>query len=37
MDLEALAKDKAYTFMYVFSPAPVVGATGSIGAPVAIR
>lgn len=37
MDLEAPAKDKAYVFMYVFSPAPVAGATGSIGAPLAIR
>ncbi len=37
MDLEALAKDKAWVFMYVFSPAPVAGATGSMGAPLAIR
>ncbi len=33
----ALARDKAYTFLYVYSPAPVVGATGSMGAPLAIR
>jgi kynurenine formamidase len=37
MDLEALARDKTYVFLYVFSPAPVAGATGSIGAPLAIR
>lgn len=37
MDLEALAKDKVYTFLYVYSPVPVAGATGSIGAPLAIR
>jgi hypothetical protein len=36
-DLEALAKDKVYTFLYVYSPTPVAGATGSIGAPLAIR
>ena len=36
MDLDALVRDKVYTFMYVFSPAPITGATGSIGAPVAI-
>src|SRR5437867_362526 len=37
MDLEALARDKVYTFLYVYSPAPVVGATGSMGSPLAIR
>lgn len=36
MDLDELARDKVYTFMYVYSPAPIVGATGSMGAPVAI-
>jgi len=37
MDLDGPARDKVYTFLYVFSPAPIVGATGSIGAPLAIR
>ncbi len=37
MDLDGLAKDKVYRFMYVYSMAPIVGATGSIGAPLAIR
>jgi kynurenine formamidase len=37
MDLEALAKERVYTFLYVYSPAPVVGATGSMGAPLAIK
>jgi kynurenine formamidase len=37
MDLDELAADKAYRFMYVYSPVPIVGATGSIGAPLAIR
>jgi hypothetical protein len=37
MDLEPLAKEKVYTFLYMFSPAPVAGATGSMGAPLAIK
>jgi kynurenine formamidase len=37
MDLDGIAADKVYRFMYVYSPAPVVGATGSLGAPLAIR
>jgi kynurenine formamidase len=37
LDLDAPARDKAYTFLYVFSPTPIVGATGSPGAPLAIR
>jgi kynurenine formamidase len=37
IDLDALAADKAYRFMYVYSPVPIAGATGSIGAPLAIR
>ena len=37
MDLDALATDRAWRFLYLFSPAPIVGATGSIGAPVAVR
>jgi hypothetical protein len=37
MDLEALARDRVYRFMYVFTPAPIAGATGSPGAPIAIK
>jgi kynurenine formamidase len=37
MDLDALSRDKAYRFMYVYNPVPIVGATGSPGAPLAIR
>jgi kynurenine formamidase len=37
LDLDALAKDRVYRFMYVFSPAPFAGATGSPGAPIAIK
>ena len=36
MDLDGLVADKVYTFMYVYSPAPITGATGSMGAPIAI-
>ncbi len=34
--LDELVRDKVWTFAYIYSPAPVVGATGSMGAPVAI-
>jgi hypothetical protein len=37
MDLDTLAADKAYRFLYLYSPMPIVGATGSAGSPVAIR
>jgi kynurenine formamidase len=37
MDLDALAADRAWRFLYLYSPVPIVGATGSIGAPLAIR
>lgn len=37
MDLDGLAKDKVYRFLYMYSPVPIVGATGSIGAPLAIK
>ncbi len=37
MDLDALATDKAWRFLYVYSPMPIVGATGSVGSPVAVR
>lgn len=37
MDLDGPALDKVYTFLYVFSPMPIAGATGSAGAPLAIK
>jgi kynurenine formamidase len=37
MELDELSKDKVYRFLYMYSPAPVVGATGSMGAPLAVR
>jgi kynurenine formamidase len=37
MDLDALSADKAWRFLYLYSPAPIAGATGSPGAPVAVR
>ena len=37
MKLSELANDGVYVFAYMYSPAPVQGATGSMGAPVAIR
>ena len=37
MKLSQLAADKVYVFTYMYSPAPIAGATGSMGAPVAIH
>ena len=37
LKLSELAKDKVYQFLYMYSPAPIAGATGSMGAPVAIK
>jgi kynurenine formamidase len=37
MALKQLADDGVYVFAYIFSPVPIVGATGSIGAPLAIH
>jgi kynurenine formamidase len=37
LDLDGPARDKVYTFLYTFSPVPIAGATGSPGAPLAIR
>ncbi len=37
MKLSELAADKVYVFTYMYSPAPIAGATGSMGAPVAIH
>ena len=37
MVLSGLAADKVYVFTYMYSPAPIAGATGSIGAPIALH
>lgn len=37
MKLSELAADKTYVFAYMYSPSPIEGATGSMGAPVAIK
>ena len=37
MDLESLAADKAYEFLFIFTPIRFVGASGSPGRPIAIR
>jgi kynurenine formamidase len=37
MDLESLAADKVYEFLYIFTPIRFVGASGSPGRPIAIR
>jgi kynurenine formamidase len=34
--LDELVADRVWVFTYIYSPAPIVGATGSIGAPIAI-
>ncbi|MEE9249675.1 MAG: cyclase family protein [Alphaproteobacteria bacterium] len=36
MYLDELIRDGVYTFTYVYSPMPILGATGSPGAPIAI-
>jgi kynurenine formamidase len=36
MDLDGLVQDGVYTFTYMYTPMPIVGATGSPGAPIAI-
>jgi kynurenine formamidase len=35
--LKQLADDGTYVFAYIFAPAPIRGATGSMGSPIAIR
>jgi kynurenine formamidase len=35
-NFDDLIKDKVYRFMYVYTPMPIVGATGSAGSPLAI-
>ncbi|TVQ29927.1 MAG: cyclase family protein [Geminicoccaceae bacterium] len=37
MRLDDLIADEAWTFLYMYSPVPIAGATGSIGAPIAVR
>jgi kynurenine formamidase len=37
LDLSALVAEQAWEFLYVFSPVPIKGATGSPGSPIAIR
>ena len=37
LDLDGLAKDKAYEFAFIFAPLPIKGATGSPGNPIAVR
>jgi kynurenine formamidase len=36
MNLDQLAADHVYRFMYVYSPVPIAGATGSAGSPIAV-
>ncbi|HXT09661.1 MAG TPA: hypothetical protein VN715_22340 [Roseiarcus sp.] len=36
LNLDALAATRRYEFAYVFSPLPIVGATGSPGTPLAV-
>ena len=36
LNFDELIKDKAYEFVYVYSPMPIKGATGSAGGPIAI-
>ena len=36
MYLDELIRDRVYVFAYIYSPVPIVGATGSPGAPIAI-
>ncbi|HJQ58665.1 MAG TPA: cyclase family protein [Vineibacter sp.] len=36
LDFEGLIADRKYQFVYIFSPAPIKGATGSNGGPIAV-
>lgn len=36
LSFEELIRDKKYQFVYIFSPAPIKGATGSNGGPIAV-
>jgi kynurenine formamidase len=37
LDLRSLAADRVYEFMFIFTPLPFKGASGSPGRPIAIR
>ena len=37
MYLDEIARDRVYTFLYVFTPVPIAGATGSAGSPIAVK
>ena len=37
MNFEPLLEDRVYTFLFIFTPLPLKGATGSPGRPIAIR
>ena len=37
LNLEALAADRAHEFLFIMTPLPLVGASGSPVAPIAIR
>lgn len=37
LKLSELSRDKVYQFLYMYSPTPIEGATGSMGAPIAIK
>jgi hypothetical protein len=36
LDFTGLIADRKYQFVYIFSPAPIKGATGSNGGPIAL-
>jgi hypothetical protein len=36
-DFQASPSSKTYEFLYIFNPVPIKGASGSLGAPLAIR
>jgi hypothetical protein len=36
LTFDALIADKKYQFVYIFVPAPIKGATGSNGCPIAV-
>jgi kynurenine formamidase len=37
LNLETLSREKTYQFLFIFTPVPFKGATGSPGRPIAIR
>jgi hypothetical protein len=36
LEFDDLISDKKYQFVYVFSPVPITGATGSAGPPIGV-